>query len=919
MSRIRGSRFAKLFLESLEDRCNPSPVALPGSPYTLPGANTPWNFSFGPFMASPVSADLDGDGLQEVIVPGGNGQLYAYKYNAGNGQMFIDHAYATGQSSPIESTPVVTLLPTGPAIFAAATNGVVFGWDARGGHILPGWPQVVPAGNQGAPVAVYGGLAAGDLEGTGIPDIVVPALSHEITAFRANGSVLWTYNNDDTVFSGAAIGDLNNDGKLEVVIGGDSSPSQFYWSGGRIVALSADGHREWMKQTDQVIWSSPALADLQGNGKLDVVIGTGYFYPRNSDGSPGGPPFVGNKVYALDSQGNDLPGWPYFTASNTIDARTQSSPAIADLTGNGTLDVIIGDGHGQVHAIQPNGQPLWVAQPFIAQNLWTSPIVADINGDGRPDVVIGGGGVVFGLDGATGGTVWTNQDALPHYGTPVVGHFKGGSSYQLALMDNGFSGGQVLSDSFLSVFDLGNSSLTPPWPQYHQGLGNDSVSRSAGYSTTLIDTLYANALGRTITPFELNNIWLPAFENDPSVRHLIEVIVGSSEARSIQINSWYRTYLGRAGEAAGIQAWQNYLAAGNTYASVEAQFVGSPEAFNDAGGTNSGWITYLYQKILHRNPAQFEVNLWVTPLNAGQITRPQIAQRFFLSIEMTNNLVVSWFQQYHPNGLTTPSADNLQAMAFDLRRGRTEEQVLTDMLDAQGDYVTTQVEGGWLRAAYLDVLQRPISPGETVFWLQQIEAGLGLGNIASAIAHSGEAYNVLVQGWYQRYLGRAASPSEASGRVNALLSGSTQVSVIDNIVLSDEYWAHAGGTNAGFVNKIYNDLLGRAPNQGDLNTWVNNPSARTGLPQLILFQAPTEFYQNITSQDYMLLLRRLPNTPPDLSRLIPGGQSFAGQVWVNAMLGAATPADVMGAILISGEYINVTRYKSFWFGARWLS
>jgi hypothetical protein len=908
-----------LFLEVLEERCNPSPVALPGSPYVLPGANTAWDLGHGPFMASPVTADLDGDGLQEVITPGGNGQLYAYRYNAANGQMFVDHIYRTGQNAPLQATPVVVNLPSGPAIFDGAANGFVFGWNARTGNFLPGWPLLLPAGNTGDPLNIYGSLAAGDLERNGVPDIIVPSLNHEVSAYRPDGTLFWRLNNDDTEFTGAAIGDLNNDGNLEVIVGGDSSPSQFGWQGGKVQALSADGHREWMKQTDQVIWSSPALADLNNNGKLDVIVGTGYFYPRNPDGSPGGPPFVGNTVYALDSQGNDLPGWPYSTAPSNIDARTYSSPAIADLTGNGSLDVIIADGHGQVHAIQPNGQPLWVSQAFAVQNLWTSPIVADVMGNGTPDVVIAGGGQIVALDGSTGTQVWMTQDGFPHYSAAVVGHFKGDGSYQMAVVGNGLSGSQVLSPSFLSVFDLGNTSLTPPWGQYRQGLGNDAVIRSISYSTSLLDSLYTNALGRPITDFELNNIWLPEMTHAPSLRPFIEQIIGSPEARSVQINSWYRNYLGRTGEAAGVQAWQNYLATGQSYASAQAQFAGSPEAFSIAGSTNPGWVTYLYQRILHRNPAQFEVNLWVNQLNSGQITRPGIAFKFFLSVEMTNDLTIQWYRQYQPSGLSVAPVDNLQAMAFDMRRGRTEEQVLIDMLMAQGDYVSTQLEGSWLRVAYADILQRSISPPETSFWLGQIEAGTSLGAIASALTHSSEYYNVLVRGWFVRYLGRNPNPGEATPWVNGLLGGVSQVGSINALVQSNEYYVHAGNNNAAFVNKIYSDLLGRAPNANELSTWANNPNVRTALPQLILFQAPNEFFQNLTNQYYLLLLRRLASTPSDLSRLIPVGTPFGGQVWVNAMLAGTNPADVLAAILTSGEYLNVARYKSFWLGARWLS
>src|SRR5205807_8914435 len=172
-----------------------------------------------------------GDGQQEVITPGGAGNLYACKYNKSTGtyQQALQYFTGTfGAGVPIYSTPIVVNLPSGPAIFAGNAHGFVFGFNAQTGVILPGWQRSVQAPGE-APSSdptidgIFGSIAAGDLENNGNPDIVVSSFNHEITAFRPNGTVFWRFNNDDTVFSAVAIGDLNHDGRLEVVVGGDSS------------------------------------------------------------------------------------------------------------------------------------------------------------------------------------------------------------------------------------------------------------------------------------------------------------------------------------------------------------------------------------------------------------------------------------------------------------------------------------------------------------------------------------------------------------------------------------------------------------------------------------------------------------------------------------------------------------------------
>src|SRR5262249_18480495 len=207
----------------LEDRCNPSPTLIANLPLVQP--DSVWNYTI-PTNASPIMADLDGDGQQEILAPGGDGNLYAYKFNKATQQIAISRQFFCGQwAAPIEATPVVSTFQGRTVVFAANVNGVVFAWDAFTGAILPGWPASVAFGTPPNPEApfpngVFGSLAAGDLTGNGSPVVVVPSFNHEVTAFRLDGSVFWRFNNDDTVSSGVAIGDLNRDGHLEVVVGG---------------------------------------------------------------------------------------------------------------------------------------------------------------------------------------------------------------------------------------------------------------------------------------------------------------------------------------------------------------------------------------------------------------------------------------------------------------------------------------------------------------------------------------------------------------------------------------------------------------------------------------------------------------------------------------------------------------------------
>src|SRR5262249_37883851 len=155
-----------------------------------------------------------------------------------------------------------------------------------------------------------------------------------------------------------------------------------------------------------------------------------------------------------------------------------------------------------------------------------------------------------------------------------------------------------------------------------------------------------NALGRNPTPAELNDIQLPSFIRAASLAPLIQGIVESPEAEARQINSWYQTFLNRAPDPGGFDSFVNLLAAGQSYSVAQTAIVSSQEAFDDAGGTNAAYVTYLYQKILGSTPGPSEVSGWVNALNAGTLTRTQLASDFFFSAEYTSLVIDAFYAAY---------------------------------------------------------------------------------------------------------------------------------------------------------------------------------------------------------------------------------------------------------------------------------
>ena len=68
----------------------------------------------------------------------------------------------------------------------------------------------------------------------------------------------------------------------------------------------------------------------------------------------------------------------------------------------------------------------------------------------------------------------------------------------------------------------------------------------------------------------------------------------------------------------------------------------------------------------------------------------------------------------------------------------------------------------------------------------------------------------VVEGLYERYLGRAADPQGLEQDVQALANGVTTDQVKAAILSSQEYLQnHGGGTLDGYFAALYSDVLGR--------------------------------------------------------------------------------------------------------------
>jgi uncharacterized repeat protein (TIGR01451 family) len=225
-------------------------------------------------------------------------------------------------------------------------------------------------------------VAIGDLTGDGRPDIVAGNYRQPNCVYVNNGCSpdLWNAvrlgpaTNDAT--SCLALGDVNNDGRLDVVVGN--------WENSTVALINNGGSPDTWTSTlvDELTGNtrSVALADVDQDGLKDVLIATeatGNFVVFNNGGSWSEFSYLGN-------DGIDV--WSY-------------SLDVGDLNKDGRPDVVVGGYNGSriilntgVQVINPIGKSVthWPTTTFGVGTWVRSVVLADINGDGWLDVVAGG-------------------------------------------------------------------------------------------------------------------------------------------------------------------------------------------------------------------------------------------------------------------------------------------------------------------------------------------------------------------------------------------------------------------------------------------------------------------------------------------------------------------------------------------------
>merc|ERR1711871_1182924 len=289
---------------------------------------------------------------------------------------------------------------------------------------------------------------------------------------------------------------------------------------------------------DAHVLSSPTLADVNGDGHIDVIMSVSYYFDKaeyagraDLDFDP--TMYVAGGVVVWDLKNQNW-AWTVHldltTDHTTFKALIYASPTVADLNGDGRMEVIVGTSLGllyvmdgetgyvrryfpmQFHAIQATvavadvrgggdlemivadmggnlvcidieGEVLW--DRLLSGSLPFTPTIGDVNGDGELDVVVvsvaDSGSHVWAVNGATGIPLEGYPISLPHLSiasaAPLLIDLHLHDSYKATSGAGGALDPQLFSDRNL-----------PPWlrssaghePAHAPSAGIDGEDTDAG-------------------------------------------------------------------------------------------------------------------------------------------------------------------------------------------------------------------------------------------------------------------------------------------------------------------------------------------------------------------------------------------------------------------------------------------------------
>ncbi|MBV0932305.1 DUF4214 domain-containing protein [Marinobacterium weihaiense] len=514
--------------------------------------------------SAPAFADLTGDGRSEIVIGVG--------------------ADTFGEAGP----DVVGQPGDKGGVYALTADGNIL-WFHQSRDTIGGSSNT----GDGRPDGVYGAPVVFDIDGDGSKEVIVNSWDQSTWILEgATGVAKAEAHLADTIWSTPHVADLNGDNRFEILVSADITENSNAGTktGGIFHVLNADaeqvfpgfdqpvGNPDYIelrgKYEEQALWSSPITADLDGDGRLEILYGTGNFFHDER----------GSYIRVWDADGSER-------MLLQTQGRTFATPLVADLNNDGRMEIVAATLDGVLHGWDAAGEELFRTETSSFLNtkgnpIFSAPVAADLTGDGKLEVLIAQGAQVVAVDaeGRQLSDAGSRELVFESFkGAVAVKDIDGDGKLNIISGGNTAGHDQAIVFNWVNPFndDASSSELSGARYQFSQSQGN---------IINFVERFYDTVLNRSADPHGLND-WVDSLYT--GVKTGADVAVGfvfSAEFTNKAVsdidylNTLYRSFFGREPDSAGFNQWLGQLDAGTSRAAVLDGFIYSQEFRNLAAG-----------------------------------------------------------------------------------------------------------------------------------------------------------------------------------------------------------------------------------------------------------------------------------------------------------------------------------------------
>ncbi|MDZ7268238.1 MAG: FG-GAP-like repeat-containing protein [candidate division KSB1 bacterium] len=387
------------------------------------------------------------------------------------------------------------LVSSGRRVYAFQSNGT----------LLPGWPQTTTHETREPP-------AIGDLDNDGNLEVVTVDYSYDVDSAHTHESFLYAWTHDGNllpnfpmalqdVFDPLTLYDLDNDGDLEIIGNFNTRVYVFHHDG-----TVANGWPQDIAPFYPI--AKAAIGDIDADGQAEIVLPGQYAADHFED-------YLG-RLYVWRRNGEPLAGWPLTLPENYTFA-AGSDAVLADVDLNGTLEIAVGTfkfippiarGFAALYRHDGNLMPGWPHFTVAADSLngfLSGPAAGDLDNDGFPDLVFG--------DAFDHIAAWKNDgstvDGWPvflgevdptlvfrgFYANPSIGDIDGDKHFEILMSNN--QGNLENGVVYGHIYAFNHDGTHLPWSPLHprQSVFNNPVAMADLDSDGLLE-LVAVSSGR---------------------------------------------------------------------------------------------------------------------------------------------------------------------------------------------------------------------------------------------------------------------------------------------------------------------------------------------------------------------------------------------------------------------------------------